>query len=399
MTDVRAPGNLDIEQALIGAMVTHPAYVAAAVEFLTAGDFASTANGELFETIAGLWRDGGATDPVSVSALAGQRDHLMQLHRSCSVTGVVSVEHYCRRIVDAAVARRLAGIGQELVNDACTALDPYAVAERTVDLLRGIDTPTAKVPADCFDADALMARAEERPAEWALPGLLRYGWRALIVAFEGRGKSVLLSQLATGLAHGVQTLTGQGCPAAPALLVDLENPTDEVARRVRTVTEACGKPRAATLHVWARPAGLDLRARRDRSEFEAILRATRPALVCLGPLYKAYRVGNRERDEEAAVSTQAVLDDLRSRFGFALLMEHHAPHAEGGSRRQARPIGSSAWLRWPELGYGFMDSTQVKFSLERVNFRGDRVQAAWPDRLDRGQRFPWCGWWQEQGAF
>lgn len=399
MGEMRAPGNLEVEAALIGSLMLSPTYVAAAVEHLTASDFVGAANGELFETIVGLWREGEATDPLSVSVRAGQKDHLVQLQRQSPISGLTSVESYCRLIVDLKVARDLAALGQELTQSACATLDPHGLVDETLERLKAVDAPSGKVPADLFDADALMTRTEERPAAWVLPGLLREGWRALIVAFEGRGKSVLLSQLAVGLAHGIQTLTGQSCPAQPALIVDLENPPDEVARRVREVSTACGKVRPSTLHVWARPAGIDLRSRRERSEFEAILRRTRPGLVCVGPLYKAYHVGSRERDEEASVATQAVLDDLRSRFGFALLLEHHAPHAEGGGKRQARPIGSSAWLRWPELGYGLMDSSKVKNSLDRVAFRGDRVKAAWPNRLDRGQRFPWTGWWENADGF
>lgn len=394
----KAPGNLDVEQALLGALMVTPTYVATAVEFLTGADFAADTNGALFETIVGLWRSGGATDPVSVSAVVGQKDHLLRLHASSGViASPASVEHYCRLIVDAAAAKRLAEIGQELTAEACITSDPYTLAEQVAASLRGIDVPSAKTPADLLPVDAMMAEAERTPAEWVLPGLMRYGWRALIVAFEGRGKSYLLTQLATGLAHGIDTLTQKSCTALPALIVDLENPREEIARRLRAVTNGCRNERVAPLHIWSRPAGLNVRARRDRHELDAVLRETRPALVCLGPLYKAYRVEGRERDEEAAVSTQAVLDDLRDRYGFALLMEHHAPHAEGGSKRQARPIGSSAWLRWPELGYGLVDAQKVSGALERVNFRGDRVKANWPKRLDRGQRFPWVGVWDGEG--
>ena len=44
-----------------------------------------------------------------------------------------------------------------------------------------------------------------------------------------------------------------------------------------------------------------------------------------------------------------MLDDLRTRFGFALVLEHHAPKPRGG-RRDLLPFGSQRWLARPELG-------------------------------------------------
>jgi replicative DNA helicase len=90
---------------------------------------------------------------------------------------------------------------------------------------------------------------------------------------------------------------------------------------------------------------------------------------------------------------QGILDDLRTRFQFALVAEHHAPQGNNGSR-ELRPFGSSLWLRWPEFGLRFRahpDRPKQVVLVER--WRGDRYRANWPDELHRGPAWPWEGRW------
>jgi replicative DNA helicase len=88
------------------------------------------------------------------------------------------------------------------------------------------------------------------------------------------------------------------------------------------------------------------------------------------------------------------LDDLRGRYGFALILEHHAPHGPAKDR-QMRPFGSSLWLRWPEFGIALRRDPNDKTALNVGRWRGDRVKASWPDRLVRGKTWPWNGRWDD----
>jgi hypothetical protein len=53
---------------------------------------------------------------------------------------------------------------------------------------------------------------------------------------------------------------------------------------------------------------------------EREVEAHRPELVVLGPLYKTTIRTRGEDFEQMAEGVQHVLDDLRTRYGFALLM-------------------------------------------------------------------------------
>ena len=151
--------------------------------------------------------------------------------------------------------------------------------------------------------------------------------------------------------------------------------------------------------VWHRPGGIDLRKRADRGQFEEVLRRHRPELVCLGPLYKSFRRhSTRETDEEAASQMQEILDDMRTRYGFALVLEHHAPKAQGGVR-DLIPFGSSLWMRWGEIRMSLSppDKNFPIWELTMTPFSGARVEHSWPDRLDRNRDthgLPWIGYWK-----
>ena len=185
-----------------------------------------------------------------------------------------------------------------------------------------------------------------------------------------------------------------------ALVVDAENPRAAIAEtgaaldaQARLAAGSDYDPRRCL--VWSRPGGLDLREPHDRADFVRELRAARPRLVVAGPVYKLGRRHERESYEDAAEGVLAVLDDLRTRFGFALVLEHHAPKSQGGYRDLV-PFGSQRWLAWPELGIGLYPDTREKGSTDLIvrRFRGDRIPSDWPDRLCRGQVWPFEGVWR-----
>jgi hypothetical protein len=125
-------------------------------------------------------------------------------------------------------------------------------------------------------------------------------------------------------------------------------------------------------------------------ELESILRRRRPELVAFGPFYKSYSRKASESDEQVAAEVQEVLDDLRTRFSFALVGEHHAPKAQQG-HRDLSPFGSSLWLRWPELGLKLVPMVDRPGALRVQRWRGDRAEVRWPDELHRDRVWPFVG--------
>ena len=299
-----------------------------------------------------------------------------------------SVVKLARRRAALAVASELATMARD------ESVDPAEAVDRALGALGGIDIPNAdRVPEGLVDVDTLVDRPPTAAAEWLIPGLLRRGWRAILVGGEGTGKSVIGRQLAILAAQGIHPFTERPIPLVRSLIVDLENPEDVVAdtarpmrNQLRMEVGAAYEPGRAW--VWLRPGGVDLRSRAGRRQLEAVLAWCRPDLVCLGPLYKAFRKTKGETDEDAAAEVQQVLDDLRTRYRFAMVIEHHAPKAQHGFRDWI-PFGSSLWLRWPELGLGLKPDKNDPHHHTIVRWRGDRAKTCWPEELRWGQKWPW----------
>jgi hypothetical protein len=216
--------------------------------------------------------------------------------------------------------------------------------------------------------------------------------------------SVLLTQLAVMASWGLHPFTPSDGPIPPmrVLIMDLENPEQEVHERMKRVSDSCrllNPWRLDKQQCWLirRPGGIDLRKRAHRLAFEADLRNYRPQMVALGPVYKCYSRTARENDEQVANEVQHVLDDLRTRYEFGLILEHHAPKAERGGKRDLVPFGSSLWLRWSELGLSLsrVDNKFPALVLKVGNYRGQRVANSWPDELRRGTNWPWEGKWDD----
>jgi replicative DNA helicase len=359
----------------------------------------------IYAEVATMWQEGLPVDAVTLSSRLSEAGALERIGGAGAVIELVAnagftsnVVAYAQRIVRCAGYRRLIAVTNDVRE---RAYQQDGEPEQLGDVLSAaaLDVRTsevAEVPSDLWTVDEFLQRPAEQRPQWVIPGLLRVGWRAMVVAAEGVGKTVLFRQLGIAAAQGVHPLRFTAMDPCRTLIVDLENPDDSIIDvcspiqiQARSVTTDFDPDRA---WLWHRPGGINLRSRRDRTELESVLAHVRPTLVCLGPIYKAYRVEARESDEQAASEVMAVFDDLRTRYGFALLLEHHAPKGSGGSR-DLMPYGSSLWLRWPEIGLKLEPDDDGNEVMSLGRWRGDRLENDWPDALERGRPWPWRGVW------
>jgi hypothetical protein len=306
-------------------------------------------------------------------------------------TGTGAIAKHLADVIRYSRLRRLAEVTAEATDAAVNLADPDDIIAELATAI-AVTRRTGDLPDCLYSFDDLIDRPSAEQAPWVIEGLLREGWRVVLVAAEGSGKMTWLRQIALCAANGVHPMTWQDIPPVDTLVVDLENPLDVVhdgaARIIGQVRKEQGDEyRKHGAWLFHEPGGMDLRNRADRAKLEVTLAEVRPKLVVVGPLYKAFRRGKGESDEDAAGAVAAVLDDLRTRFGFALLVEHHAPKGSGIAGRDLVPFGSSLWLRWPEFGLTLeaTDSTK-RFKVGR--FRRDRVEAVWPREIEWAQRFP-----------
>lgn len=416
------PQDLEAEEAVLGAMLLSTDATAKAVDLVTSADFYRPAHGLIFAAIESLYRRGESVDAVTVMdelqrtcGIESIEDPGIFISLQANTPSITHVSHYGQIVVRHSVARRLSGVAREAADRIGAWADPYDLADELQAQLAAIDMPAISDRQQAITLDEIVLDAD-RLAPWIIEGLIRVDWRIVIVAAEGSGKSTLLRQIAACSAQGVHPLRNKEIPPIRVLMVDLENPAAAIAETGALLvdqlrTKLGDRYCPDNLRILMRPSGMDLRTRHDRTELEREITIHRPDLVVIGPAYKMlYRRDQgrqSESHEEATDPVLRVLDDLRIRHGFGLLIEHHAPQGSGGSR-DLRPYGSQRWLAWPEMGLTMKpDGEPGRYTVGR--FRGDRLKSDWPDELHRSDRrprsmivsWPWEGRWvnRNQEAF
>jgi hypothetical protein len=401
------PHDLDLEAAVVGWLLVDRAAVAEAVWLLSAADFYSPKHQAIYAALVGEHERGERGDARTVlAACAGQpvtASDLVELTH----TGSPSWKVHAETLAELTARRKLAGAASEVLQAVTSGVPAAEAADMLTGALAEVANPVGSIPGSLLTAGQVADRVVEQ-ADWIIPGMLRRGWRAVVVAPEGVGKSLLLLQCALLASAGIHPLHYREMRPVVSLLVDLENPGDEVTARVASMRKQVGNHTSGQWDdlrpwVWEEPGGIDLRSRHHRSRLDAICSQVRPDLVCIGPVYKAYQKRDGERGHEDGVRhLQTILDDLRTRHRFALVLEHHAPmDASNGasSKRVLRPSDTMLWLRWPEIGIGLTpDEKNPQTVMHCRRWRGDRVKAEWPTRIEYGQTFPWVGVWPTKGA-
>lgn len=403
------PFDDDAEKAVLGRLLLRCGEVEQVRSVLQPSDFYRPLHQAMYDAMLAKHSRGELwdvpvlhRDVVEAGTPADVADLLVMMADAPVILG-----SYADRVADLAARRRLIYAANEAAAAAHSTADVSALAAEFSTAMLGVANPAGAVPESLVRMDLVADRVAER-SPWVVPGLFRSGWRAVIVGPEGSGKSLFTLQVGMAASAGIHPLNFQPIDPITVLVVDLENPDDEVTDRVANIR------RKISLHpdgqwsqdrawIWEEPGGIDLRSRKHRGELDAICARVKPALVCIGPVYKAYEKRSGERGHEDGVrDLQHILDDLRTRHGFALMLEHHAPFDAGQgltSKRVMRPSDSMLWLRWPEIGIGLTpDDERPKSVLHCKRWKGDRVKASWPDQIQYGTTLPWLGYWNEAGG-
>lgn len=381
----------DAELVMLGGLLLYPQKFDDAARVVHSGDFLVSRHAELWSVIDGLHAEGVSPTPEAVGDRIKHGGGDPAVVFDAVAAGQADVGTQAEHVARYSSARRLIAACSHAAQQARELVDPDDVLDALAADLGSVPRRRGDELPGLYSFDELRDRPVEESAPWVIEGLLREGWRAVLVAAEGAGKMTLLRQIALQAAQGVHPFTLKPIDRVPALVVDLENPLDSIQNESARVTDRLRSEvgdlyRDHEAWLWHQPAGVNLRSRPDRARLEAALELVQPRIVVLGPLYKAFRRGKGETDEDAAGEVASVLDGLRDRFGFALLVEHHAPKGSMAGRDMV-PFGSSLWLRWPEFGLT-LETTEHDKRFRVGRFRRDRVHGLWPEFVEWGARFP-----------
>ena len=255
----------------------------------------------------------------------------------------------------------------------------------------GSDAPLN--PGRMVDWQSFINEASDDAYDWVIPNLLERRERVIVVAAEGVGKTMLARQVAILTSLGVQPFTFQRMNPIRTLTIDLENPERIIRRSSRSIFGAAlsyGYAKKSLAQIVIKPDGLNLLSPTDRLLLESYIDKAKPELLIMGPLYKSFIDPGNRTSEAVAIEVVKYLDTLRSVYGCALWLEHHAPLGESQTSRNLRPFGSAVWSRWPEFGISLQqDPTSMgEYVYDVKHFRGERDERHWPLKMKRGVKFP-----------
>lgn len=396
------PAAIEEEQSLLGAILLRPIIVHDLKGTLDPIDFYSPKNQYVYLACLRLHEGGQPIDAVTVADElekggvldnVGGVEYLNELMAATPSSSAFA--SYADVVIETSRRRRLmlalAELGEKCYERGSD-IDELLKTTEGIGADRLIAPRTMDISGLYSVADfAEMAKAQEVSRPWLIPHVIKPLWRVMLVAGEGIGKAVLMRFLAAHIAAGRDPwMPSSFVEPQRVLYIDTENPVETIDHQVRISNRGIDLIHEGrdNFFIWHREGGMNIRDRRPQAELEAVLQKVQPAIVFAGPLYKLYRRGPREDMEQAALEFTEVLDDLRVRYGFALMLEHHSPKGAQGAYRELNPFGSSLFLRWPEIGLTLdfqpeSDPNSNHYTLDIKRFRRDRVINDWPQSIER----------------
>lgn len=377
------------EQAVIGACLLDSSVIRMAVEHVMPSDFDTWQGEQIFTAIINLHSQHLPVDVVTVaSALAanGSMVEASVLHKiMAEVPSAANVEAYAAQVREASVRRGLKMAALRLAQDA----DSETVAPG-VALAAGL--AALKAVRDDAPFSSLHGRtmaeimAEPADYDWVIKRLLERGDRLIMTGGEGSGKSMMMRQMALFSAAGIHPFWLQPIPPVNVVVIDRENSAKQWRRKAETLFRQAQRfgsadPGRVYLECDARP--MDITRDTDLGYIHRVLDQNPCDVLFLGPLYKL--VPRAIQTDDDAAPLLAALDSLRER-GVAIVTEAHSGHQRD---KDLRPLGSSAFLRWPEFGRGLRKDPAVPGRVLFEKWRGDRDERAFPQAFYRGGPVPW----------
>jgi hypothetical protein len=374
------------EEAVIGACILDPNVIREAVKVVMPSDFETWQGEEVFSAIIKLHSTGRPVDMMTVIAeLAAQKSRVPagDLHRIIAEVPTSSnVTYYAEMVRESATRRRLTRTGQKLVqyaNDPSTL--PGAVLADAIKELKAAreDSPTSSLTGTTLGE--LMAQPDSY--DWVIKGLFESGDRYMLTGNEGAGKSMLVKQIAVFAAAGIHPFWLYDIPPVDVVVIDRENSERQWRRKARPLFDAAravGKGDPGSLYIENNLGDFDITKDRDLGYIHRVLDHNPCKILAIGPLYKL--IPRAIKTDDDAAPLLAALDSLRNR-GCVIITEAHAGNERSSS---LRPVGSSAFMRWPEFGHGLRaDEVQEnRYMIER--WRGDRDERPFPSALYRRGR-------------
>lgn len=376
LTETGLPANVEVERALVGAMLLGPESVAVARETVAAEDFYRPSHGLLFSAIVDLTDRDGATDATLVSEELRRRGHLDEVGGAGELLSIqlsgcspsVAARH-AAIVRDLAQHRQVLGLAAELRELASegrrTAEELAAEVAARVQML-----PKAKPAGRAVDGATFLERAEESvAAPWGRGDdvLWAPGQALMVTGPTGVGKTTLAGDLIRGRLGLCDAVLGFPVQddGRRVLYLAMDRPVQAAESFARMVSIEDRDVLRDRLVVWPGPPPDD---------------PVRNPTV-LASLAEEHNAGTLIVDSLKDLSAKLTDDETGSRVNSAvqhclaagvevLLLHHHRKRQQGaGAPRHLDDVYGSTWLTagcgsvlclWAEAGDPVVEMTHIK---------------------------------------
>lgn len=398
-TSITVRANLEAEESLLGAAFVSRDVMARRSSEVAAADFHHPAYRKIWGAMLALHEEGAPVDNVTVV------DYLRlhgQLEDIGGVSTIVELQantpaashagRYAAIIRREASARRLIKAAQDAQRAINEGADPGEIADVLEEAVRKLDR-AGTMPERYWRSTADYLAAEKTElGEPVIPGLIGPRGRTIVLATEKGGKSTLLRQMAECMASGIHPWTFEELPAPiRVLILDAENDDDELEQTLPYIDEILSArlgPDRGRPALFSQPFAMDLRSRSGLGALEETLEDCRPQVIVGGPIVNLYRRRRGESEDEIISDLKGVFNDIRRRWGCALVIEHHSKTDRTGGLSSK---GGQAWDAWTNATIGLY----AKDGGAYVNVKHEhppRGRIGWPKKFTRATRageLPW----------
>ena len=358
------PQNLEAEQSTLGSMMIDQGALEKGIDILTRSDFYREAHGEIFDALAGLFKQDKPADIVVVQeALRGKgrldsvggTEYLAALIDSVPTSA--NVEYYASIVHKKAILRRLIDQSAQTIHLA------HGPVEHPADVIRKaqqelLDLSREAGGTEEFNLPAVLSHAELvqgelPPVEWTVLNLIPKGGISIIGGDSGVGKSWLTEHLAQCVASGQAFLGMFSTQPCKVLVLDAESGPSLLKRRMMKLftglqAENPDGDIPADLPVSIFPAAMKFKPD-TTGQIADYLKREGIGLVICDPLI--HFCGTEENSAEGMAGFFEAIRDIAKASDTTWVFTHH-------SRKESRlaPNAAGQMLRGSSAIRGILDS-------------------------------------------